>query len=134
MLVNIYDVQKQLNDKWLELQDKFYVGYSVVDLAYKIGYDLRDKIYECNNIIRLKNDNYTIYYRFYKDKHKIMFPLLVVKDKLNKNKVLYICFDIYWETGCFGDTGLHITNGQLKTRVPHGYQDIEDLENYEEVE
>ena len=134
MLVNIKEIPKQLNDKWLELQKDFYVCYGVKELAYKVGYDLRDKIYELNNIIKLKNDDYTIYHRFYNNKHKIMFPLLIVKDKFNKDRVLYICYDIYWATGVFGDCGLHITNGKLKTRVPQGYQDIEYALEDEEVE
>ena len=39
------NVIKKINDKWLELQEDFYICYSVKELAYKVAYDILNEYY-----------------------------------------------------------------------------------------
>ena len=114
------NVIKKINDKWLELQEDFYICYSVKELAYKVAYDI------LNEYFGDYSGYMQIYYRFYKDKHKIIF---YIKDNI------YMAFDIYWVSGMFGDSGLKIGNGHITNKIKSVYRDIEDvLENEDNEE
>ena len=53
------NVIKKINDKWLELQEDFYICYSVKELAYKVAYDILTEYYgDYSGYMQ-------IYYRFY---------------------------------------------------------------------
>ena len=104
-----YIIEK-IGDKWQSLCQKFYVCYSVKDLAYKISYELLDYVYgECNNAIFCKFEggkwNIAIYFE----------------------QEIYFTFDIWWQTGFYGDTGLHIGNGIMKYELENNYTDIQDF-------
>lgn len=112
----VKDIIGKIQSKWTELQKDFYICYSVKELAYKISYELLEQYYEeCNNAIFCKK---------IKDKFKIAIYF---------EQNIYFIFDIYWATGMFGDSGLHISNGQIYGELPKGYEDIEYvLEDNEE--
>ena len=119
--VNRVEIAKQIinkiQPKWLELQKDFYICYSVKELAYKVAYDLLEEYFgECNNAIFAKKE---------KNKWKIAIYF---------EQEIYFVFDIWSATGTFGDSGLHIGNGEMFGKLPQGYGDIEDvfIEEYEE--
>lgn len=101
-----------ISNRWKELQDIFYVCYSVKELAYKTAYKIYQEYY-CDNIEEIYT---TIYCKQLKNKWKIAIPF---------EQDIYFIFDIWWATGMFGDTGLHIGNGEIFGALPKGYEDIE---------
>ncbi len=111
------EIINKINSKWLELQKDFYICYSVKELAYKIAYDILEKL-------EINNYSIEIYYRFWNGKHKVMFEI--------ENDIWFM-FDIYWVTDMFGDSGLNIGNGKLTNKLKTNYEDIENvLEDNEE--
>lgn len=102
------EINKVIRNKWQKLQDNFYICYSVKELAYKISYDLLEEYFgECNNAIFCKKE---------KDEWKIAIYF---------EQDIYLIFDIWWATGMFGDSGLHIGNAMITDFLPKGYEDIE---------
>lgn len=101
-----------INNKWLELQKDFYVCYSVKELAYKVASEIYQEYYGD----MIEDISGTIFCKKAKDKWKIAIQF---------EQEIYFIFDIYWATGMFGDTGLHINNGEMYGKLPNGYEDIE---------
>lgn len=106
------EIIEKIKGVWASLCKDSYICYSVKELAYKIVYDLLNTLY----------NDYTeeipIFYKFFKGNHKIIFEI---------EKNIYFQFDIYWVTGMFGDSGLHIGNATLTNKLPKGYHDIESV-------
>lgn len=109
----------RLNEKWQELASKFYVCYSVKELAYTIAWEIRTTLNTdyCE-------DNF-VDYKYWDGKHKIAFEI---------ENGLYFTFDIYFVCGMFGDCGLNIGNAKT-TKDLKGYKDIEIMleDDFEEV-
>ena len=117
-------------DKWCE---KSFMCYSVKELAYEISYRVLDLLN--------KNDGNEIYigYKFYDGKHKVIFEIdnYTIGDGEQKKDVsIFLSFDIWWQSGFFdpNSSALRIGNGQLKMKIPQGYEDIEDVLRDEEEE
>lgn len=108
-----------LNYRWQELARQFYICYSVKELAYRMA----SKIYQEYYSDKIEDIYTTIYCKKIKDKWKIAIPF---------EYDIYFIFDIYWATGMFGDTGLHIGNGEIFGALPKGYEDIEYVIEEEE--
>ena len=109
-----------INNRWKELAELFYVCYSVKELAYRTASKIYQEYYGDN----IEDICTTIYCKKTKDKFKIAIPF---------EYDIYFIFDIYWVTSMYGDSGLHISNGQIYGELPKGYEDIEYvLEDNEE--
>ena len=116
----VKEIKDILNYRWQELAEQFYVCYSVKELAYRTAYKIYNENYEDTD------DCYTVIYcKQLKNKWKIAIPF---------EYDIYFIFDIWWETGMFGDCGLHIGNGKIYGALPKGYENIEDVIEDEEEE
>ena len=107
-----------LNNYWRELQKDFYVCYSVKELAYEITSRIIHKLGKTAI-------DFIIYYKFVKDRHKIIF---ILEDNI------FFQFDIWWATSMFGDCGLKVGNGKIRNKIPNYYKDIEDVLKDEDEE
>lgn len=108
-----------ISNKWKELTEQFYVCYSVKELAYTTA----SKIFQEYYSDKIEDIYTTIYCKKIKDKWKIAIPF---------EQDIYFIFDIWWATGMFGDSGLHIGNGEIFGELPNGYKDIEEVIEDEE--
>ena len=108
-----------ISNKWKELTEQFYVCYSVKELAYTTA----SKIYQEYYSDKIEDIYTTIYCKKIKDKWKIAIPF---------EQDIYFIFDIWWATGMFGDTGLHIGNGEIFGALPKDYENIDDVIKDEE--
>lgn len=102
---------EKANRNWGNLANQFYLCSSVGEVASDTIYKLFDK--------DMWEDTAT-YYKNINGVFKILCEL---------EENVYFQFDIYWQKGFFGDTGLCINNGKFKlmNRVPRGWQDIWEL-------
>ena len=127
---DIKDIKDKLQTKWSEIARQSYICYSVKELAYKVMFDIRNAL-DTDDYL----DDCYIGYKFINGKHKVICQIDEVRMPAMITKPLYFTCDIYWNTGLFGDSVLLVGNGKLSTKVPQGYQDIEDcLEDEEEEE
>lgn len=112
------EIVETIQDKWNEL-DRFYVCYSVKEVAYKVSNNLLSEFYKNFDFETMR-----LFCKKYKDKFKIAVLF---------EQEIYFVFDIWWSTGMFGDCGLHIGNAHIMGEKPEGYEDIEEiLEDFEE--
>lgn len=116
------------NQKWRQLTKDFYMCYTVGELANDTIYKLFNKniLYE---IPAYYKKNTRLFKKVNGVDTKTTFKILC---ELENN--LFFQFDIYWATGVFGDTGLHIDNGKFRIMkgIPKGWKNIEELFNNEE--
>lgn len=103
------EMQEKLEKKWGKLQEDFYIGYSVNELAYKIAYELLQEFY--GNVE---------YVEIYRKKHKDIYKIAI-----HFEDDVFFVVDIWWRTGYLGDCGLHCGNATIIGKLPKGYEEIE---------
>lgn len=110
------------NDKWLDMQDKFYVCMTYSEIISDVIYDLFGK-----DVFNDVSTGYVTYNKYGNGGIKVLCEL---EDNI------YFSFVIYNVTGAFGDNGEHVTDGTFKIlkEFPKGYTDIWDLFDSENEE
>lgn len=116
VIENKVDIAKrymnEVNEKWGNITNNFYVCYSLVELATDTIY----KLFEKDSL----NEMRTFYRKNGKQGTKILCEL---------EENVYFQFDIFWVVGLFGDSGFRINNGKFRIfkEVPKGWNDIWEL-------
>lgn len=110
------------NDKWVSMQDKFYVCMTYSEIISDVIYNLFGK-----DVFNEVNTGYKICNRYGNGGVEVLCEI---------EENIYFSFIIYNVTGMFGDNGENITNGKFKilNDFPKDYTDIWDLFDSENEE
>lgn len=110
------------NDKWLDMQDKFYVCMTYSEIISDVVYGLFEK-----DVFEEVATGYKVCNRYGNGGIEVLCEL---------EEGIYFSFIIYNVTGMFGDNGERITDGKFKIlkAFPEGYTDIWDLFDSENEE
>ena len=110
------------NDKWLDMQDKFYVCMTYSEIISDVIYDLFGR-----DVFNEVSTGYKVCNRYGNGGIEVLCEL---------EENIYFSFIIYNVTGMFGDNGENVTDGKFKIlkEFPEGYTSIWDLFDSENEE